>query len=283
MIRNRCLGHQVIVELALSVLLADGYGARERGVLRRLCIVFKLPWKWFAMTEKIIGQTLLEISTLDHTHKKKKRGIARYAKIGAAAVGAGALLAVTGRILTSPSTSFHSWVGRHMFVCILGHAHVTGGLAAPLIAAGIAALGTTGTATFAALATTTTGTAVIGPRHMLAHVTIVVCASVSTIFGTTGAGLASYKMNRRTQGLTEFAFELQGGEGSLAVCICVGGWLKDRDDYKRAFGTATLHLVTISIIRRVTNACVAIQVSYRRTYLLRSVWRGTTNSTTKPG
>jgi hypothetical protein len=32
-----------------------------------------------------------------------------------------------------------------------------GGLAAPLIAAGIAAIGTTGTATLAALATTTTG------------------------------------------------------------------------------------------------------------------------------
>lgn len=154
---------QVVIELTLRVLLSDGYGARERGVLRRLCVCFKLPWRWFATAEKVIGQTLLELSTLQHAHEKKKGGAVRYAKIGAAAVGAGALLAFTG------------------------------GLAAPFIAAGIAAIGTAGTAGVAALATT---------------------VAVSTIFGTTGAGLASYKMNRRTMGLT--------------VCISLGrnlGWL----------------------------------------------------------
>lgn len=175
----------MVIELTLRVLLAEGYGARERGVLRRLCVCFKLPWNWFATAEKVIGQTLLELSTMQHAHEKKKGGAARYAKIGVAAVGAGALLAFTG------------------------------GLAAPFIAAGIAAIGTAGTASVAALATT---------------------AAVSTIFGTTGAGLASYKMNRRTIGLTEFEFNLEKGEGSLAVCICVGGWVQDNQDYKRAFG-----------------------------------------------
>jgi hypothetical protein len=36
--------------------------------------------------------------------------------------------------------------------------------------------------------------------------------------------------------MQEFEFERHKGEGSLAVCICVGGWLEDAEDYKRAFG-----------------------------------------------
>ena len=96
----------MVIELALRVLLSHGYGARERGVLRRLCVCFKLPWHWFAAAEKIIGQTLLELSTLQHTHERKKSGVARYAKIGAAAVGAGALLAVTGSNLNLYSHNY---------------------------------------------------------------------------------------------------------------------------------------------------------------------------------
>jgi hypothetical protein len=87
---------QVAIELTLNILIPNGYGSRERGVLRRLCTCFKLSWSWFATVETAICQTVLQAGRLSHSHERKKGSMARYAKIGAAAVGAGALLAVTG-------------------------------------------------------------------------------------------------------------------------------------------------------------------------------------------
>jgi hypothetical protein len=91
---------------------------------------------------------------IEHDLKKSKRKrYFRYAKIGAASLGAGAVLALTG------------------------------GLAAPAIAAALVAFGTT---TVAAAASVTT---------------------VACICGGTTAGLTGYKMMKRTRGLTEFQFE----------------------------------------------------------------------------
>ena len=68
---------------------------------------------------------------------------------------------------------------------------ITGSLAAPGIAAGIAAMtaSTTITAAGAAVVSTLTST-----------------AAVCTIFGVGGGGLAAYKVSRRTQGVTEVEF-----------------------------------------------------------------------------
>lgn len=106
---------------------------------------------------------------------------------------------------------------------------VTGGLAAPSIAAGIAAIGG-GTAAAAVLTST---------------------AAVTTIFGISGGGLAAYKMQRRTQGLTEFEFHKessapQGSEGEtgedveaeLFSTICISGWLRDKCDFQRPWGVS---------------------------------------------
>lgn len=62
-------------------------------------------------------------------------------------------------------------------------------------------------------------------------------AAISTIFGVGGAGLASYKMHRRTKGLTEFDFQKEGmstsNEAELFSTICISGWLRDSRDFQR--------------------------------------------------
>jgi hypothetical protein len=96
---------------------------------------------------------------------------------------------------------------------------LTGGLAAPGIAAGLAA--------------------VAGGSAVAVGVTTVLssAAAVSTIFGVGGAGLASYKMHRRTKGLTEFDFQKEGmsksNEAELFSTICISGWLRDSRDFQR--------------------------------------------------
>jgi hypothetical protein len=105
---------------------------------------------------------------------------------------------------------------------------VTGGLAAPGIAAGVAALAGTSAATAAAVVALTS------------------TAAVTTIFGVGGAGLAAYKMHRRSQGLTEFEFRKESGheneeeeaavEAELFTTICLSGWIRDRCDFQRPWG-----------------------------------------------
>lgn len=109
---------------------------------------------------------------------------------------------------------------------------VTGGLAAPGIAAGIAAIAGSAAATAAVVTLTST-------------------AAVTAIFGVGGGSLAAYKMQRRTQGLTEFSFQkesqpgrMKGREGKgriepeLFSTICISGWLRDNCDFQRPWGVS---------------------------------------------
>ncbi|CAM9151631.1 unnamed protein product, partial [Chrysoparadoxa australica] len=96
---------------------------------------------------------------------------------------------------------------------------LTGGLAAPAIAAGIAA-----------------SSAVIGTAAAATLVTASSTAVISAVFGATGAGLAGYKMNRRTKGIQEFVFERDGQDTEMSVSICVTGLLQDRLGLRRAWG-----------------------------------------------
>ena len=90
---------------------------------------------------------------------------------------------------------------------------ITGGLAAPGIAAGLAAF-----AGSAALVTYTTASA------------------VSILFGVGGGGLAAYKIHRRTRGLTEFTFQKETSKSHLHCVICMTGWLRDIQDFQRPWG-----------------------------------------------
>jgi hypothetical protein len=71
-------------------------------------------------------------------------------------------------------------------------------------------------------------------------------AVVTTIFGVGGGSLAAFKMQRRTQGLTEFEIrkETHYGhendksdiEAELFSTICISGWLRDKYDFQRPWG-----------------------------------------------
>ena len=94
---------------------------------------------------------------------------------------------------------------------------ITGGLAAPGIAAGLAAFAG-GTAAAATIVTLTSASA------------------ISVLFGVGGGGLAAYKIHRRTKGLTEFTFHKETQRHYLHCVICMTGWLRDKQDFQRPWG-----------------------------------------------
>lgn len=86
---------------------------------------------------------------------------------------------------------------------------LTGGLAAPLVAAGVGtAFGTSAAITLS----TTAGVYAIG-----------------TLFAAGGAGLTGYHMKRRVGKLEEFFFVRLSQHDDLAVTIAVGGWACEQD------------------------------------------------------
>eukprot|EP00250_Pteridium_aquilinum_P032949 c4993_g1_i1 orf=148-2340(+) len=184
-----------------------GYDARQRVALRLLAAWLDVKWSKMAAMEILVAYAAVAAQEDREEHKNEKTKDANsWAKwkrgglIGAAAVTGGALLALTG------------------------------GLAAPAIAAGLTALaptlgtiipviGSTGFAAAAAAAGTTVGS-----------------VAVAASFGAAGAGLTGSKMARRTGGVEEFGFEGLGEnhqQGRLAVGIVVSGFLNDSEDFTK--------------------------------------------------
>ena len=98
----------------------------------------------------------------------------------------------------------------YVILGIVSFSGITGGLAAPLIAAGAGVLVGTGAAAGIA---TTAGAAVLG-----------------SAFGVAGAGLAGYKMKKRVGAIEELAIETISDENSLHVVLCVSGWIDDNSE-----------------------------------------------------
>ena len=161
------------------------FDARTSVVLRRLALLLRIKLSTVAALEELALRKLQQETALlqqqNNSNKKNRRqsSLLRSAKIGAAAVAAGGLL------------------------------FVTGGLAAPALAAGLSGLGLAGAASL----TTATLTA--------------------TLLGTAGAGLTAYKVSRRTQGLSLLEFHSVNTEKpdtetlkGMTVYICISGHLR---------------------------------------------------------
>ncbi|CAM6015915.1 unnamed protein product [Sphagnum balticum] len=188
-------------ENAESSVLSVGYDARQRVAIRLLALWLDISWRKVAGMEIMVAYMALDAQERaqrqaddDEAVRRKWRNLKRGGVIGAAAVTGGTLLAITG------------------------------GLAAPALAAAMATIGTAvpalgagGLATVAALTGTTMGS-----------------VAVAASFGAAGAGLTGYKMARRIGGVEEFLFVPVGEnhqQGRLAVAILVSGIAFKRQDF----------------------------------------------------
>ncbi|KAK4368110.1 hypothetical protein RND71_011902 [Anisodus tanguticus] len=182
-----------------------GYDARHRVALRLLATWFDIKWIKVEAIETTVACSAMALKEEESKEqsrspkskwaKWKRRGI-----IGAAAVTGGTLLAVTG------------------------------GLAAPAIAAGFGALAPTlgtlvpviGASGFAAVAS--------------AAGSVAGSVAVAASFGAAGAGLTGTKMARRTGDVDEFEFKAIGenhNQGRLAVEVLISGLVFKEEDFVR--------------------------------------------------
>ncbi|CAJ1942419.1 unnamed protein product [Sphenostylis stenocarpa] len=184
-----------------------GYDARHRVALRLLATWLDVKWTKMEAIETMVACSAMAIikaqeSKNEETQSKESKWakIKRGGIIGAAAITGGTLLAITG------------------------------GLAAPAIAAGLGALAPTlgtlipviGASGFAAAAS--------------AAGTVAGSVAVAASFGAAGAGLTGSKMARRVGGVDEFEFKAIGenhNQGRLGVEILISGFIFEKEDFIR--------------------------------------------------
>uniref|UniRef100_A0AAV1VEL7 DUF726 domain-containing protein n=1 Tax=Peronospora matthiolae TaxID=2874970 RepID=A0AAV1VEL7_9STRA len=181
--------------------------------MRRLVLAMDLQWADVTQEEEKIGQTLYAEATATLLAKKegtKPKGWdwKRHAAIGAASVTGGALLAVTG------------------------------GLAAPAIAASLTALGGAGV-TIGAVVGSATGV-----------------TATTVLFGTAGAGVMGMKTEKRTKSVHDVGFDLVSAGHGMNVYICVSGWLDEDDPPTNGFRRAKPKQVDqVDQVDRVVGQC----------------------------
>ncbi|XP_059623535.1 uncharacterized protein LOC132266625 [Cornus florida] len=184
-----------------------GYDARHRVALRLLATWFNVKWITMEAIETMVACSAIAILKEEESKKDEtgtpKSSWAKWKRggiIGAAALTGGTLMAITG------------------------------GLAAPAIAAGFGALAPTlgtlipviGASGFAAAAS--------------AAGTVAGSVAVAASFGAAGAGLTGSKVARRTGSINEFEFKAIGenhNQGRLGVEILISGFVFDEEDFIR--------------------------------------------------
>ncbi|RAL46534.1 hypothetical protein DM860_004813 [Cuscuta australis] len=183
-----------------------GYDARHRVALRLLATWLDVKWIKVEAIETMVACSAMALLKEEESKEEDKSSRSSWAKwkrggiIGAAALTGGTLMAITG------------------------------GLAAPAIAAGFGALAPTlgtlvpviGASGFAAVAT--------------AAGSVVGSVAVAASFGAAGAGLTGTKMARRIGDVDEFEFKAIGenhNQGRLAVEILIAGFVFEERDFVR--------------------------------------------------
>ncbi|XP_034573307.1 uncharacterized protein [Setaria viridis] len=181
-----------------------GYDARHRVALRLLATWLDVKWIKMEAIEVMVACSAMAAAKEQEQERESASPKSKWEKwkrggiIGAAALTGGALLAITG------------------------------GLAAPAIAAGFGALAPTlgtlvpfiGASGFAAMAA--------------AAGSVAGSVAVAASFGAAGAGLTGSKMARRIGKVKEFEFKPIGdnhNQGRLAVGILVSGFAFDEEDF----------------------------------------------------
>ncbi|KAK9062035.1 hypothetical protein SSX86_019219 [Deinandra increscens subsp. villosa] len=183
-----------------------GYDSRHRSALRLLTTWFDIKWIKMESIEIIVACSAMAVLKEEEAKEEDQAPKSMWTKwkrggiIGAAAITGGTLMAITG------------------------------GLAAPAIAAGFSALAPTlgaivpviGAGGFAAVAT--------------AAGSVAGSVAVAASFGAAGAGLTGTKMARRTGSVDEFEFKAIGenhNQGRLAVEILISGFVFEEQDFFR--------------------------------------------------
>ncbi|CAN4109857.1 unnamed protein product [Withania somnifera] len=183
-----------------------GYDARHRVALRLLATWLNVRWIKVEAIETMVACSAMALLKEEESKEETRSPDTSWAKwkrggiIGAAALTGGTLMAITG------------------------------GLAAPAIAAGFGALAPTlgtlipviGASGFAAVAT--------------AAGSVAGSVAVAASFGAAGAGLTGTKMARRTGDVDEFEFKAIGenhNQGRLAVQILISGLVFEEEDFIR--------------------------------------------------
>eukprot|EP01083_Nonionella_stella_P296452 1007117_1 len=158
------------------------YDARLRSLLKCIITYCNISWEHeFIIREYSFG-IILHVLLEKKQAKSSTKKYGRWAKIGAVGVVSGVIIAVTG------------------------------GLAAPAVAAGLGAIGLTATGTFLL---STTGT-----------------ATLYLLFGVTGAGYAGLKMHNTVSEINDFKFislsclDDDNKHNGLNVIITINGWLE---------------------------------------------------------
>ncbi|XP_063900283.1 transmembrane and coiled-coil domain-containing protein 4-like [Zophobas morio] len=188
-------------DLLITAISLGVYDSRYRALYRKMVSLFRPHLNWFNALafESQLGVFILERDSKqddvlvqaqkEEREKLQERGkIKKYALIGAAAVGGGVLIGVTG------------------------------GLAAPLVAAGAGVILGASAGTFLA---TAGGVAL-----------------TTTLFAGAGMGLAGSAMSNRVADLQEFEFKcVAKNPGSLSVLVSVSGWISEDYDFEDQWGS----------------------------------------------
>ena len=183
--------HTMLTDLFLSLISDYSYDARSRALLFRLSRLLSVPKSDVLWIERVVAEKLKYIAELDDNKEYSKQDLEarekidkkrRYIAIGLASIAGGITIGVSG------------------------------GLAAPLLAGGLAKLGLFGGGASAFLGSTAGGLTVGGGT------------------GIIGSIMGKNAMARRTRNITQFEFFTVLHERQVSLTISIGGWLSIGDD-----------------------------------------------------